>query len=125
MNISGKLIEKNDIQDITDTFRKREFVIEYAENPQYPEFLKFELIQSNCEQLDPVEVGDEINISFNLKGRKWTDPQGNVKYFNSLQAWRIDKTQDSAQQEAPNNEKSGEDTSWMNESFSEDDDLPF
>ena len=126
MNITGKIIEKNDTQDITDTFRKREFIVEYAENPQYPEFLKFELIQSNCEQLDTVEVGDEVNVSFNLKGRKWTDPKGVVKYFNSLQAWRIDKKdQVTPSQENTDSQDSPSDPSWMNQSFSEDDDLPF
>ncbi len=117
MNIKGKLIEKFDTQDVSENFRKREFVVEYAENPQYPEQLKFELIQSNCEQLDQVEIGDDINVTFNLKGRKWTDPQGNVKYFNSLQAWRLEKASQEAAE--PSNPE------WMNESFSEDDDLPF
>jgi len=70
MNIEGKLLEKFETQTIKETFKKREFVVEYAENPQYPEFVKFELIQSNCEQLDSVDVGDSITISFNLKGRK-------------------------------------------------------
>lgn len=127
MNITGKLLEKSETQDITDSFRKREFVVEYAENPQYPEFLKFELIQSNCDQLDGFEVGEDISISFNLKGRKWTDPKGEVKYFNSLQAWRLEKTGSSSPQE-PNTNSPGDqktDQSWMNQSFSEDDDLPF
>jgi hypothetical protein len=94
MNIKGKLLEKFDTQQVTDSFRKREFVVEYAENPQYPEFIKFELIQTNCEQLDGVDVGQEINVNFNLKGRKWTDKNGEVKYFNSLQAWRLERAND-------------------------------
>ncbi|MCR9251032.1 MAG: DUF3127 domain-containing protein [bacterium] len=100
MNIKGKLLEKGETQNITDSFRKREFVVEYAENPQYPEFLKFELIQTNCEQLDSFDAGQEINISFNLKGRKWTDKNGEVKYFNSLQAWRVERVNDIAQPES-------------------------
>lgn len=135
MNITGKLIEKFEIQQITDTFRKREFVIEYAENPQYPEFVKFELIQTNCEQLDNFEAGEEISIAFNLKGRKWTDPKsGQVKYFNSLQAWKLEKTgsgigqnsnptDSGTKQEKTDQANTGD--SWMSENFSEDDDLPF
>jgi len=123
MNIQGKLIEKFDTQQIKDTFQKREFVVEYAENPQYPEFIKFELIQSNCEQLEPFQVGDTLNISFNLKGRKWTDPQGNVKYFNSLQAWRLDKTGGEASTPPPRDEDASQD--WQPDSFSADKDLPF
>lgn len=120
MTIDGKLIEKSETQDISDSFKKREFVVEYAENPQYPEYLKFELVQSNCQQLDQFNVGDMLNISFNLKGRKWTDPKGNVKYFNSLQAWRLESQGNNTS--AP---PQSDDTGWMKEDFSGDDDLPF
>ena len=89
MEIQGKLLEISDTVQIKDTFRKREFVLEYADNPQYPEFVKFECIQDKCDLLDDFSVGQEATVSFNLKGRKWIDPQGNTKYFNSLQAWRI------------------------------------
>lgn len=116
MTIDGKLIEKSETQDISESFKKREFVLEYSENPQYPEYLKFELIQANCQQLDDFEIGDEMNVSFNLKGRKWTDPKGVVKYFNSLQAWRLDKKGSASP--ASNEE-------WLKEDFSGDEDLPF
>ena len=124
MNVKGKIVEKFDTQNITDSFRKREFVLEFADNPQYPEFIKFELIQANCEQLEKFNVGEELNISFNLKGRKWTDKNGQVVYFNSLQAWRLEKAgatntpSPSASQETPKQD-------WQPDSFSADDDLPF
>lgn len=120
MIVEGKIVEKYDTQNIKDSFKKREFVLEYAENPQYPEFVKFELIQSNCEQLDSINVGDDVTVNFNLKGRKWTDPQGEVKYFNSLQAWRIDKKSDSGMETPPPPTQE-----WAKEDFSQDDDLPF
>ena len=118
MNIEAKLLEKYDIQKISDSFQKREFVVEYAENPQYPEFIKFELIQTNCDQLDAHSIGDLIAISFNLKGRKWTDKAGEVKYFNSLQAWRIE-SKGASSTPPPTKEE------WSQDSFSADDDLPF
>lgn len=102
MNIKGKLIEKLDTQKITDSFKKREFVVEYAENPMYPEFVKFELIQDRCDLIEPFNLNDEIEIDFNLKGRKWTDKQNETKYFNSLQAWKIAPAQGmSTPSEAP------------------------
>ena len=85
MNIPAKIIEIFETTKVTESFKKREFVVEYSENPQYPEFIKFELIQEKCDLLDKYSPGEEIDISFNLKGRKWTDPQGAVKYFNTLQ----------------------------------------
>ncbi len=120
MIVEGKIVEKYDTQTIKDSFKKREFVLEYAENPQYPEFVKFELIQSNCDQLDPLNIGDEVTVNFNLKGRKWTDPQGEIKYFNSLQAWRIDKKSGIQQDTPPPPTQE-----WAKEDFSQDDDLPF
>ncbi|MEO9871272.1 DUF3127 domain-containing protein [Ekhidna sp.] len=121
MTVEGKIVEKYETQTVKETFKKREFVLEYAENPQYPEFVKFELIQSNCDQLDNLNVGDEVSVNFNLKGRKWTDPQGQVKYFNSLQAWRVDK-KDASNQGADTPPPTQE---WAKEDFSKDDDLPF
>lgn len=89
MEVQGKILEIFDTVQISDSFKKREFVLEYVDNPQYPEFLKFECIQDKCTLLDDFSVGQEVTVSLNLKGRKWTDPQGNVKYFTSLQAWRL------------------------------------
>ena len=140
MNIKGKLIEKFDTTKITDSFQKREFVIEYAENPMYPEFVKFELTQDKCGLIDHLNTGDEIDVDFNLKGRKWTDPQGEVKYFNSLQAWKVNTDQQStstspapasadstsqSEQAAPE----ATEPEWLKNSNNndslEDDDLPF
>jgi hypothetical protein len=89
MKVEGKLIVVMDVQQVTDTFKKREFVIEFAENPEYPELLKLEMIQDKCSQLDDFSIGQMVIAEFNLKGRKWTDPQGVDKYFNTIQAWKI------------------------------------
>jgi len=89
MNIQGKLNVIFDTQQVSERFRKREFVIEYLDNPQYPQFVKFEFTQDNCGALDGFNVGDEVVVEFNLRGRAWTNPQGQTSYFNTLQAWRM------------------------------------
>jgi Domain of unknown function (DUF3127) len=122
MNISAKIIEIFETTKVTDTFRKREFVVEYSENPQYPEYIKFEFIQDKCDLLDNYRVGDEVDIQFNLKGRKWTDPQGVVKYFNTLQAWRIEsKSTDGSN----NSEGVTEEPEWLAEKSDSENELPF
>ncbi len=89
MEIQAKILEIFETVEVSERFRKREFVVEYGENPQYLEILKFEVTQEKCEMLDSFHVGEEVEIAFNLRGRKWISPQGDVKYFNSLQAWKI------------------------------------
>jgi hypothetical protein len=89
MKIAGKLVEIFDTVKIKESFQKREFVLEYASNPKYPEVIKFELVQDKCTLLDGFKVGQDLSVDFDLRGRKWTDRNGAVKYFNTLQAWRL------------------------------------
>jgi hypothetical protein len=130
MDIKGKLLEKGDTQKVSDKFQKREFVVEYAENPQYPEFIKFELVQDRCSQLDPFQLGEEIEVHFNLRGRKWVDPKGETKYFNSLNAWRIvaASAQDASASSSPSADSGSNSAAPIasKQMFSEqDEDLPF
>jgi len=90
MNIKGKLEAIMPTNQVSDKFSKREFVVEYAENPQYPELIKLEFIQDKCDILDDYNEGDTVDVQFNLKGRKW-EKDGKVSYFNTLQAWKISK----------------------------------
>ncbi|MBX9890316.1 MAG: DUF3127 domain-containing protein [Amoebophilaceae bacterium] len=114
MNITGKLLEIQAPQQVSDSFKKRTFILEYAETPQYPEYISFELLQDKCDLLDGFNEGDSLTVHFNLRGRKWTNPEGVVKYFNSLQAWRLDR------------EGKANESSSPHESFEgEKDDLPF
>ena len=92
LELTGRLIEKFEEQQISDKFKKREFVVETSEN-KFTEQIKFELVQDRTDLIDPYSVGDEIKVSFNLKGRKWND-----KYFVNVQAWRIDRAGATASQ---------------------------
>src|ERR1700712_4850540 len=89
MEIKGKVHEVSPTQQVTETLKKRELILEYIENPQYPEYIKFEAIQDRCVLLDSIQVGDNVEVSFNLKGRPWTDKTGKKTYFNSLQLWKV------------------------------------
>jgi hypothetical protein len=90
MKILGRIAEIKESQQVSETFKKRSFVVEYTENPQYPEYITFELIQDRCDLVNGFQLGQEVEVSFNLKGRKWVNPEGETKYFNSLQAWRVE-----------------------------------
>jgi hypothetical protein len=121
MKVIGKLLEIQETQQVSDSFKKRVFILEHAENPQYPEYISFELIQDRCDLLDSLQSGQDVEISFNLKGRKWINPEGVTKYFNTLQAWRIEAV-------APGNSQApSQETTTANNSAAanEEDDLPF
>ena len=87
--IQGTVKVINPTQVISDRFSKREFVIETQDT--YPQLVQFQATQDKCGLLDQFQVGEFVDVSFNLRGREWTSPQGEVKYFNTLEAWRIDK----------------------------------
>ncbi|MEZ5047271.1 MAG: DUF3127 domain-containing protein [Chitinophagaceae bacterium] len=90
--VNGTLKAKYETQVISDKFQKREFVVVTDTETQYPQFITFQLTQDRCSQLDNYQDGDVMKISFNLRGREWNGPQG-IKYFNTLEAWRIEKAQ--------------------------------
>jgi len=91
--LQGTLIVKNDTQVISDRFKKREFVIEKKEtSPSGYEFvdtIKFQLTQDKCDAIDGFDLGQDINVSFNVKGNKW-EKNGQVSYFVNLDAWKVE-----------------------------------
>lgn len=119
--INGKLVEKFDTQEITNTFKKREFVIEKVENTggrEFTETIKFQLSQDRCDLIDPYNPNEEIKVHFNIKGRKW-EKDGRVSYFTNLEAWRIERVA-VAQNNMPPQPKMDEIPPEV-----EEDDLPF
>ena len=88
---SGRIHAIFEAKQVTERFRKREFVLELSDNPRYPQFVLFQLTGDRCENIEGFEVGEEVQVEFSLRGREWTSPQGEVKYFNSLDVWTIDR----------------------------------
>ena len=87
MQATGKLKLVNDIQQVSATFQKREFVITTEE--QYPQDLCFELRGDKVDIIDAYNTGQEITCSLNLLGREWVNPQGESKFFNTIVCWKI------------------------------------
>jgi len=125
MEITGKVHEIGQTQQISDTFKKRDLVIQYAENPQFVEYIKFEATQDRVNIFDNLNPGDEVSVSFNLRGRPWTNKDGVTSYFNSLVAWRVNKGA-SEQPSAPAyNTPASAPQADISSNNNEDDDLPF
>lgn len=87
MEAVGKLKLIKDIQKVSEKFQKREFIIET--NETYPQTIQLEFQGNNCDIIDAYKVGQEVSCSLNLRGREWTNPQGEVKYFNTIVCWKI------------------------------------
>lgn len=105
-------------------FRKREVVVTTEE--QYPQHILVEFVQDKCDLLNPFAVGQMVKISINLRGREWVNPQGETKYFNSIQGWRIENLQEEAAQEGMPPVPPMEAFEPVEDSNDEDhDDLPF
>ena len=92
IEISGKIHAVFEAKQITERFRKREFVLELTDNPKYPQTVIFQLSGDRCEAIDGFEIGQEVRVDFSLRGREWKSPQGEIRFFNSLDVWTIEKT---------------------------------
>jgi hypothetical protein len=90
MDIIGKIRVINPEQVVNATFKKRELVV--TTEDQYPQHIIIDFTNDKCAILDGYKVGEEVTVSINLRGREYTDKDGNVKYFNGIQAWRIGRT---------------------------------
>jgi hypothetical protein len=87
--LGGKIAVIKPAQKITEKFTKREFVIT-DDTGQYPQMIQFQLTQERCEALDIVEVGDEVLAHFNVRGKEWKSPSGEMKYFNTLEVYKLE-----------------------------------
>lgn len=94
--LTGKLIDKLELQQVNENFRKRDFVIESSSlfnGNQITDVIKFQLTQDRCQFLDNFEISDIVRVNFNIKGRK-LERDGNVNYIIYLDAWKVEKIDD-------------------------------
>lgn len=117
MEIQGTIKLIKDTQVVSEKFKKRELVITTEE--QYPQTILVEFNQDKCDVLDKYFEGQNVKVSINIKGREWTNPQGESKYFNTIQGWKIEKLEGSTE----NTENPFETTTELKED--DHDDLPF
>jgi len=126
--LTGTVKVIKDTVQVTEKFAKREFVINDASS-MYPQDIMFQSVQDKCSMLDGINEGENVEVSFNLRGREWTSPQGEVKYFNTLDAWRIEKVGAGMPQTGPSdmnlNTATEATTTTATTAPAEDDDLPF
>lgn len=122
MEISGKVKFIGKDNQVSASFVKRELVVTTPE--QYPQHILINFVQDKCDLLDVLKVGQEVTVSINLRGREWVNPQGETKYFNDIQGWKVkgEKEESQAPVIPPVQEQFKPVTNFKEE---EHDDLPF
>lgn len=92
LEVTGKLLQKGETQQVSEKFKKREFVLELVEEINgnlYSNFAKMQLVQNKCEIIDRFKEGEQVKVSFNIKGNRW-ERDGKVNYITNLDAWRME-----------------------------------
>jgi len=99
MEVTGKIKLIDITKEVGTTFKKRDIVITTDE--QYPQHILVQFVQDKCDLLNGFKIGESVKIDINLRGREWTNPQGESVYFNTIQGWRIGKVVDAPVEEIP------------------------
>lgn len=89
MELQGTIKKIGDLETFNSGFQKKEVVL--LTDEQYPQPINIEFLQDKVDILNGYKVGESVKIGINIRGREWTSPQGELKYFNSITAWRIEK----------------------------------
>ncbi len=89
MQLSGIIKVINETQNVSDKFRKREFVLTTDMDKPYPQHILIQLTQDKTELINNYQIGDEIKVDININGKEWNGPEG-IKYFNTINGWRIE-----------------------------------
>lgn len=93
--ISGKVIDISPVNQVSDKFKKREFVIERKEtggSAVFIDYIKFQLLQDKCDLINESYMNEEVKVTFNIKGNKW-ERDGKVNFFTNLDAWKLERLQ--------------------------------
>lgn len=123
MEVTGKVKVVNPEQQVSASFKKRELVVTTEE--QYPQHILIEFTQDKCDLLSSYKQGDAVKVSINLRGREWVNPQGETRYFNSIQGWRIERMGADTPTQAPPMPTAETFAPATNLNEDEPDDLPF
>lgn len=125
MELQGTVKKIFEIQSFPSGFQKREMVILTQE--QYPQPISIEFLSEKISLLDHISEGDQVKIGINIRGREWTNPEGQVKYFNSITGWRLEKISETSPEPAQATSAAPQAEASNENPFAEEDedDLPF
>lgn len=126
--LTGKIIDIQPTKQVSDRFRKREFVVEKTEagsTSTFVDYIKFQLTQDRCDLINDGMLGTVVTVSFRIRGNRW-ERDGMVNYFTNLDAWKIEAgRQEASYSQEPQNNSYDNIPDYISTTEEESDDLPF
>ena len=83
----GEVVFITPTTSVSDKFKKREVTLKSQD--EYPQYVTFQLTQDKCDLANNLKAGEVVEVSYNLRGRRWEAQDGTIKYFNSIEAWTM------------------------------------
>jgi single-strand DNA-binding protein len=119
MKVTGKIHFVGAIRTVSDKFKSKDIVLLTDET--YPQYITIQLTQGKTELITETNIGEQVEVSINLRGRKWESPTGEIKYFNTIEGWQINAVQSAVE----NKGREALKETIIHESNFDNDDLPF
>ncbi len=119
MKVTGKIHNVGALRVVSEKFKSKDVVI--VTEDKFPQYITIQFTQDKTDLVNPEDVGDQVEVSINLRGRKWESPQGEIKYFNTIEGWQINAVQSAVE----NKGREALKETIIHESNFDNDDLPF
>lgn len=123
MQLQGTIKKISDIQTFASGFQKKYLVLLTEE--QYPQPIQIDFLSDNLDLLNTFSVGEKVKVNIGIRGREWTSPQGEVRYFNSITGWRIERLETEQSPQSNGMPTASPQQAFAEEPIEEEDDLPF
>jgi len=87
MKVTGKVHFVGQVKQVSDKFKSKEVVL--LTKDKYPQYISIQFTQDKTELVSQEDIGEQVEVSINLRGREWKSPTGEIKYFNTIEGWQI------------------------------------
>ena len=91
MKVTGKIHNVGALRVVSEKFKSKDVVL--LTDEKFPQYISIQFTQDKTELITQNDVGQQVEVSINLRGRRWESPQGEIKYFNTIEGWQINAAQ--------------------------------
>ena len=87
MKVTGKIHFVGALRTVSEKFKSKDVVL--LTDEKFPQYITIQFTQDKTELISQNNIGEQVEVSINLNGREWKSPQGEIKYFNTIEGWQI------------------------------------